>query len=44
MVRRRRESLLTILNDILDFSKIEAGKLDLDRIAVQPARSPSATP
>ena len=30
-------SLLTIINDILDFSKIEAGKLDLERIAFDPA-------
>ena len=30
-------SLLGIINDILDFSKIEAGKLDLERIAFDPA-------
>ena len=35
---RPAESLLTVINDILDFSKIEAGKLDLDAIAVRPAR------
>ena len=30
-------SLLGIIDDILDFSKIEAGKLDLERIAFDPA-------
>ncbi|CAN5203908.1 N/A [soil metagenome] len=31
------QSLLTIINDILDFSKIESGKLELERVAVDPA-------
>ena len=38
MVKISAESLLTVINDILDFSKIEAGKLDLDPVAVRPAR------
>ena len=37
------ESLLTVINDILDFSKIEAGKLDLEAVAVHPARHAWAT-
>jgi light-regulated signal transduction histidine kinase (bacteriophytochrome)/CheY-like chemotaxis protein/HPt (histidine-containing phosphotransfer) domain-containing protein len=30
-------SLMTIIDDILDFSKIEAGKIELERIALNPA-------
>ena len=40
MVKSSADSLLTVINDILDFSKIEAGKLELDAIAVRPARQP----
>ena len=38
MVKISADSLLTVINDILDFSKIEAGKLDLEPVAVRPAR------
>ncbi|MGF1545188.1 MAG: ATP-binding protein [Parvularculaceae bacterium] len=33
------QSLLAIINDILDFSKIEAGRLELERIAYDPAEA-----
>src|SRR5207237_619366 len=36
------QSLLGIINDILDFSKIEARKLDLERIAFNPASNVEA--
>ncbi len=33
------DTLLDLINDILDFSKIEAGRLELERIAFDPAAS-----
>ena len=44
MVKSSADTLLTVINDILDFSKIEAGKLDLESVALQPARDASTTP
>ncbi|MFL4973086.1 MAG: histidine kinase dimerization/phospho-acceptor domain-containing protein, partial [Microvirga sp.] len=37
VIARSGQSLLAIINDILDFAKVESGKLELERIAVQPA-------
>jgi len=37
VISKSRQSLLAIINDILDFSKIESGKLQLERIAFDPA-------
>jgi len=35
--RRSADTLLALINDILDFSKIEAGRLELERVAFDPA-------
>ena len=37
VIARSGQSLLAIINDILDFAKVESGKLELERIAVDPA-------
>src|SRR5215208_2636677 len=37
VIARSGQSLLAIINDILDFAKVESGKLELERIAVNPA-------
>ncbi|WP_424363025.1 ATP-binding protein [Methylocystis parvus] len=37
VISKSGQSLLAIINDILDFSKIESGKLELERIALNPA-------
>jgi signal transduction histidine kinase/CheY-like chemotaxis protein len=37
VISKSGQSLLAIINDILDFSKIESGKLDLEKIALDPA-------
>ncbi len=37
LVKDSGKSLLAIINDILDVSKVEAGKLELERIAMNPA-------
>ncbi|MFB0491671.1 signal transduction histidine kinase/CheY-like chemotaxis protein/HPt (histidine-containing phosphotransfer) domain-containing protein [Methylobacterium sp. OAE515] len=37
VIARSGQSLMAIINDILDFAKVEAGKLDLERVAVNPA-------
>ncbi|MEX1018495.1 MAG: response regulator [Litorilinea sp.] len=37
IMRRSGEHLLAVIDDILDFSKIEADRLELDRVAFDPA-------
>lgn len=38
VISKSGQSLLAIINDILDFSKIESGKLELERLALEPAQ------
>jgi signal transduction histidine kinase/ActR/RegA family two-component response regulator len=38
IMEQSARSLLTVIDDILDVSKIEAGKLDIETIAMNPAR------
>ena len=37
VISKSGQSLLAIINDILDLSKIESGKLDLEKVALDPA-------